>query len=202
MQTSSFMSFSRMLSSFELIYFIVGSFTAKLLSWVASRILDPAVSFRFAGFQRVKDVSIQFRKVKNSLFLFDWNYWPVYVGSVQLRDVIRGGSNWLCSSRRLFLIILIYAGWNCILGCWRGAIQFSQAALCIVAGLQISTLRVRCGDCVAKACGFDKEEIRSIASTSFQIPTMWVLSSFSEAICIRKLSFWLSTKGAGLKPWD
>ena len=65
------MSFSRMLFSFELTYFIVGSFTAKLLSWVASRILDAAVSFRFAGFQRVKDVSIQFRKVKNSLALFD-----------------------------------------------------------------------------------------------------------------------------------
>lgn len=53
-----------MLSSFELTSFTVGSFTAKLLSWVASRVLDAAVSFRFAGFQRVKDVSIHFRKVK------------------------------------------------------------------------------------------------------------------------------------------
>lgn len=42
---------------------LFSSFTAKLLAWIASRVLSARVSFRLAGFQRLKDVSIQFRKV-------------------------------------------------------------------------------------------------------------------------------------------
>ncbi|XP_024390151.1 protein SABRE isoform X3 [Physcomitrium patens] len=41
---------------------LVFNFTAKLLAWIASRVLSARVSFRLAGFQRLKDVSIQFRK--------------------------------------------------------------------------------------------------------------------------------------------
>lgn len=45
------------------IYGLFCSFTAKLLAWIASRVLGARVSFRFAGFQRLKDVSIHFQKV-------------------------------------------------------------------------------------------------------------------------------------------
>ncbi|KAG0631787.1 hypothetical protein M758_1G279100 [Ceratodon purpureus] len=41
---------------------LVFNFTAKLLAWIGSRVLGARVRFRFAGFQRLKDVSIQFRK--------------------------------------------------------------------------------------------------------------------------------------------
>ncbi len=39
------------------------SFTAKLLAWVASTVLRAIVQFRLAGFQRLKDVRINFQKV-------------------------------------------------------------------------------------------------------------------------------------------
>jgi hypothetical protein len=39
------------------------SFTAKLLAWIASTVLRAKVQFRLAGFQRLKDVTINFQKV-------------------------------------------------------------------------------------------------------------------------------------------
>jgi hypothetical protein len=38
------------------------SFTAKLLAWIASTVLRAKVQFRLAGFQRLKDVTINFQK--------------------------------------------------------------------------------------------------------------------------------------------
>jgi hypothetical protein len=39
------------------------SFTAKLLACIASTVLRAKVQFRLAGFQRLKDVTINFQKV-------------------------------------------------------------------------------------------------------------------------------------------
>jgi hypothetical protein len=41
---------------------ILFNFTAKLLAWIASTVLRAKVQFRLAGFQRLKDVTINFQK--------------------------------------------------------------------------------------------------------------------------------------------
>jgi hypothetical protein len=55
------------------------SFTAKLLAWIASTVLRAKVQFRLAGFQRLKDVTINFQKVCGVFSLLQIRYhWELF----------------------------------------------------------------------------------------------------------------------------